>query len=161
MAISINNNLYKFGNLLSEYSNKLGELSIGNISSYNPYWKPNLSNKINRIIYILDKNNSIEAIYELNFVINLAILKRLQYQQKNINPKKEHIELIHSYLIQSLLENFRKFEIINLANFKLIYYTLLESGDLLYKTNCHFDIDGNQLSQPMNSYIRILAVNQF
>jgi hypothetical protein len=153
----INQNLYKFEKIISEYTRMITEENLKIIKSFNPNWNPDLSNKINRIIYIFNRGE-VQAVYELNFIINLSILKRLLYKNRDTKIDDNHLEYISKYLIKSLKTNFQNPEIINLSGFKLFYYTknhmLNQTNTKLYMTNVKFDLLKTPLIEPLDAYMK-------
>lgn len=153
--MSVNNNLFRFENLVSEYTKYISETNIKNVKLNNPHWMPNYNNKINRIIHILEGGNTIR-IYELNFVINLCIIKKLFYIDKSFSIPECDIDLIQRYLMYSLGENFKNLEAVNLAGFKMIIYHKGEILGHIYKTDVDKDIEKIRLPAIMDTYIRTL-----
>lgn len=156
---TINDNNFRYLYLVSEYSKMISEKNFKLIKNYNPNWKPDISNKINRVIYITDYDgNTIKSIYELNFIINLCVLKRLYYKNYDLNISHFDLGLINNYIITSLKYNFENYEIVNLANFKLFFYTKNLDKKIintyLYKLDQTKDINNKELYQNLDCYLK-------
>jgi hypothetical protein len=160
---TINDNLYQFDNIISEFTKLSAENNIQIIKQFNKNWNPNINHNSNRIIYFINETNKVEKIYEINFLYNnLCYIKRLLYNSTKFNPDVVDIKQITKYIIKSLEINIKNIEIINLIAFKILFYTnrIPENKNwILYKENQTLDIENNRLEGTLNAYIKTLILN--